>query len=313
MPMMKSLRQDLPIILLAGPTAVGKTALTVKLAEDIGTEIVNADSMQVYRHMHIGTAKPSVDERARVRHHLLDIVDPDEPFDSARYLEFARPVVDDLHNRGKIPIVTGGTGLYMKVLTRGICAGAPGDPQVKHELIREAGERGLHGLYAELQKVDPQLAGRLGPNDRQRIIRALEVYRLTGASLSYWQERHRFESVVYPSIKVFIFREREDLYGRINRRVHLMMEHGFLDEVRNLLSMGYDPGLKPMQSLGYKQLVQHIRGELSLEAAVRLIQRDTRHYAKRQMTWFRGDSDFFWFDAEKEDEIIKWIQQRLGQ
>jgi tRNA dimethylallyltransferase len=310
---MGTVRSAPPIILLAGPTAAGKTALSIKLAERVGTEIINADSMQVYRHMNIGTAKPGAEERVRVRHHLLDIVDPDEPFNAARYLEFARPVVDDLHNRGSVPIVVGGTGLYMKVLTRGICPGAPGDPLVQHNLMVEAEEKGLPRLYQELLQLDAKLAGKINPNDRQRIIRALEVYRLTGVSLSHWQERHRFQSVLYPSIKIFVFRQREDLYSRIDRRVHLMMDQGFLDEVRDLLSMGYHPGLKPMQSLGYKQLVQHLLGELSFDAAVHLIQRETRRYAKRQMTWFRGDPEFRWFDAAEEDQVIKWTQCRLGE
>lgn len=301
-------QSSLPIVLLAGATGVGKTASSLELATILGTEIVNADSMQIYRHMDIGTAKPISEERKLIRHHLLDIVDPDEPFDAARYLELARPVLDSLHGRGKVPLIVGGTGLYMKVLTQGICAGAPGDPQVREQLLREEKERGLAELHCELLRVDPVLGRRLHPNDRQRIVRALEVYRFTGRALSDWQARHKFRETLYRSVKIFIYRDRDELYERINRRVHLMMEQGFLDEVSRLLAMGYGPQLKPMQSLGYRQLVQHLLGAYSLDKAIYEIQKETRHYAKRQMTWFRGDPEFQWLHARDKMGILSAIE-----
>jgi tRNA dimethylallyltransferase len=295
------------IILLAGPTAVGKTALSLDIASRLGTEIVNADSMQVYRYMDIGTAKPSQEERSRVAHHLLDVVDPDEPFDGSRFLELARPVVERLHGEGKVPLVVGGTGLYMKILTRGICAGAPGDGRIKEQLFGEEREMGLAHLHGELSRVDPAAAGRIHANDRQRILRALEVFRLTGEPLSHWQEEHRFAETHYRAVKIFLYRDRDEIYEQIDRRVDRMMEEGFPEEVGRLLQMGYGADLRPMQSLGYKQLVQHIMGELSLEEAVTRIKRETRHYAKRQMTWFRGDREFQWMDARRGEEVIERI------
>lgn len=254
---------DLPVILLAGPTASGKTSLAIRLARSLATEIVNADSMQVYRYMDIGTAKPSVAERREVPHHVIDVADPDEPFDAARYLEIASPVVKALHERGKIPIVVGGTGLYMKVLTRGICSGPTSDPETKENLIRDESSKGLAYLHSELVRVDPEAASRIHPHDRQRIFRALEVFRLTGVPLSLHQEDHRFKQSIFPTIKLFIFRDREELYDRINRRVESMLEAGFKSEVQKLLAMGYGPELKPMQSLGYRQITEHILGGLS--------------------------------------------------
>lgn len=303
--------ETLPIILLAGPTGVGKTALSLELAERLSTDIVNADSMQVYRAMDIGTAKPTAEEKARVPHHLLDVVDPEEPFDAARYAEMAHPIINRIHRRGRIPLVVGGTGLYMKVLTRGICEGPTMEPAIRLQLQQEERERGLLALHSELEVVDPDLGESLHPNDRQRILRGLEVFRATGRRLSEWQAEHRFERSLYPTIKIFLFRSREALYERIDRRVLQMMDSGFLAEVAQLLARGYGPELKSMQSLGYKHLTQHLLGELPLEAAVDLMKRDTRRYAKRQTTWFRGDAEFRWMDAEDGRAIMSWVENRI--
>jgi tRNA dimethylallyltransferase len=304
-------RSDLPVVLVAGPTGVGKTAFAVELARKLGSEIVNADSMQVYRHMDIGTAKPTPEERSAVAHHLLDVVDPDEPFDAGDYLERARPVIRTLHEAGKVPLVVGGTGLYLKVLTRGICAGAPGDPQVRSRLIEEEQTLGLPALHERLLEVDPALGARLHPNDRQRILRALEVFHHSGKPLSHWQQQHRFEDAPYRTVKIFLNREREELYARIDARVETMMAQGFLDEVRKLLALGYGPELKPMQSLGYRQLARHLRGELSLDEALAEIRRDTRRYAKRQLTWFRADPEFRWFAAGDREELAARIAREV--
>ncbi len=276
---------------------MGKTALSLDLAARLDAEIVNADSMQVYRGMDIGTAKPTRAERSLVPHHLIDVADPDEPFDAARYAALARSAIEVLHGRGKAVLVVGGTGLYMKALEKGICPGAPAAPEVRDELLREALEHGLDALYRELLHVDPVLAGRIHPRDRQRIVRGLEVHRATGKPLSEWQDDHGFSQSLYRTVKIFLYRDRDELYGRIDRRVDAMMEQGFPDEVRRLLDMGYGPGLKSMQSLGYKQLVCAAQGLYALDAAVDEIKRKTRHYAKRQMTWFRADPEFLWVDA----------------
>ena len=267
--------------------------------------------MQVYRYMDIGTAKPTPEQRALVPHHLLDVADPDEPFDAARYAELTRPVIETLHGRGKIPLIVGGTGLYMKVLTMGICTGAPGDHGLHGQLLRELEEQGLARLHEELVRVDPEAGRRIHPHDRQRILRALEVYRLTGSPLSLRQAEHRFSQRIYRSIKIFLYLERNVLYERINRRVQQMIDRGLLEEVRRLLERGYGPELKPMQSLGYKQMAAYLRGAHSWDFAVSEMQRATRQYAKRQLTWFRGDPEFRWFHAESRNEILEWILERF--
>ncbi len=307
---MEPISSQLPIVLLAGPTAVGKTQLALRMAAHLDTEIINADSMQIYRRMNIGTAKPTMEERNLVPHHLLDVVDPHEPFDAAAYLALARPVIQTLHRRGKIPLVVGGTGLYMKVLTRGICPAPPTDLELRRQLKASEVQRGLGALHEELLQVDPSSGKRIHPHDRQRIHRALEVYRLTGIPLSRWQKGHLFQETICRSIKVFLFREREELYRRIDHRVCAMMEQGFVQEVRSLLEAGYGPELHSMKSLGYRQLVRHLRGEWELEKAVAEIQKETRRYAKRQFTWFRGDSQFQWFHADAEEEILAWVQSQ---
>ncbi|MCE5335097.1 MAG: tRNA (adenosine(37)-N6)-dimethylallyltransferase MiaA [Desulfobacteraceae bacterium] len=295
------------LILLAGPTASGKTALSLELARRLSAEIVNADSMQVYRFMDIGTAKPTPEERALIAHHLIDVADPDSDFDAARYLELARPAVEDLHRRGKVPLVVGGTGLYMKILTRGICPGPASDLAIRERLIVDEAERGLPQLYADLERIDPESALRIHPNDRQRILRALEFFLLTGVPLSLSQARHGFSDALFPAVKIFIHRDREELYGRIDRRVEAMLEAGFKSEVEHLLDLGFGPELKSMQSLGYRQMVGHIRGDLTLDRAVYLIKRDTRRYAKRQITWFKADPEFRFFHAGDVESIFSHI------
>jgi tRNA dimethylallyltransferase len=304
--------RNIPLVLLAGPTASGKTSLAIELATRISAEIVNADSMQVYRRMEIGTAKPSPEQRRLVPHHLLDVADPAEPFDAARYLHFARPIVEDIRKRGLVPLVVGGTGLYMRVLTGGICPGPPSDPELKEKLIADEKSRGLAQLYCDLLRIDPESAARIHPNDRQRILRAIEVFELTGVSLSVLQKRHGFKEKLFPSVKVFINREREVLFERINRRVDFMIESGLKDEVEMLLGMGYRAQLKSMQSLGYKQMSAHISGALSLDEASRLIKRESRHYAKRQITWFRGDHEFRPFDADDVEGIFNYVMQGIS-
>jgi tRNA dimethylallyltransferase len=301
------------VILLAGPTGVGKTECAIDLALGLGGEIINADSMQVYRHMDIGTAKPGAAQRARVPHHLLDVADPDEPFDAAQYLEQARTVIEALHGRGKMPLVVGGTGLYMKVLTRGICAAPPGDPAVKQQLLQELESSGPVPLHDELLKIDPESAQRIHSHDRQRIVRALEVFRVTGTPLSHWHAGHGFREPLYRTLKLFLFRPREELYRRIDARVEAMMAEGFPEEVRGLLAQGYSPRLKPMQALGYRQLVRHLHGACSLPEAIRDIQRDTRRYAKRQITWFRADPEFVWCSLADQKGMLDLVRDSISR
>ncbi|MGA2400380.1 MAG: tRNA (adenosine(37)-N6)-dimethylallyltransferase MiaA [Syntrophobacteraceae bacterium] len=298
-----------PVVLLAGPTASGKTSLSIELSTRLSAEIVNADSMQVYRHMEIGTAKPTLEQRRTVPHHLIDIVDPDEPFDAARYLHLARAAIEDIKKRGRVPLVVGGTGLYMRVLTRGLCPGPSSDPELKNKLVADEKSKGLGQLYCDLVRIDPESAARIHPNDRQRILRALEVFSLTGVALSALQRGHGFREQLFPAIKVFINRERGELYERINRRVDSMLEAGFKDEVERLLAMGYATQLKSMQSLGYRQMAAHLAGAVSFDEAAYQIKRETRRYAKRQITWFRGDHEFRSFDAGDTEGIYHYIRQ----
>ncbi|SFN06195.1 tRNA (adenosine(37)-N6)-dimethylallyltransferase MiaA [Thermodesulforhabdus norvegica] len=291
------------IIIFAGPTAVGKTALTLRLAREYGLEIVNADSMQVYRFMDIGTAKPSKMERLIVPHHLLDVVDPDEHFDAGIFRELADGVIREIWSRGGVPLVVGGTGLYLRVLTRGICKGIPGNPEVQKRLKMECEKVGIGVMYRRLQDVDPDTACRVHPNDRQRILRALEVFETTGLPISVFQKKHRFSESPYRALKIFLFRDRHELYGRIDRRVLDMIKNGLVDEVERLLEMGYGPDLKPMQAIGYRQMVEYLRGEKGLEEAVREIQKETRHYAKRQFTWFRKEPGYEWVHADDVDTL----------
>jgi tRNA dimethylallyltransferase len=306
-------RGEFPVVLLAGPTAAGKTSLAIELCARISAEIVNADSMQVYRRMEIGTAKPTLEQRRIVPHHLIDLVDPDEPFDAARYLHFAGPVIEDIRERGKLPLVVGGTGLYMKVLTLGLCPGPASDPEVKRRLIADEKSKGPGQLYSDLLRIDPESAVRIHPNDRQRIIRALDVFYQGGVPLSILQKGHGFKEELLPAIKVFINLEREALYERINRRVDRMIESGLKDEVEGLLAMGYTAELKSMQSLGYRQMAAHIAGAVSIHEAAYQIKRDTRRYAKRQITWFRGDKEFRSFDAGDIEGIYDYIRRAIEE
>jgi tRNA dimethylallyltransferase len=298
-----------PLVILAGPTASGKTSLAIELAARISAEIVNADSMQVYRRMEIGTAKPTPAERRIVPHHLIDVADPDEPFDAARYAKAAEEAIDEIQERGRVPLVVGGTGLYIRALTRGLCQGPPSDPEVKGRLVEAERSKGLGELYIELLKFDPESAARIHRNDRQRIIRALEVFHAGGVPLSVLQARHGFREVLRPAIKVFINRERNSLYERIDRRVDRMIESGLKGEVEGLLAMGYSSDLKSMQSIGYRQMCAFIAGQMSMQEAVGEMKRETRRYAKRQITWFRGDAEFRNFDADDIEGIYGYIRE----
>jgi tRNA dimethylallyltransferase len=282
------------MVILLGPTGVGKSKLAVELAEELGGEIVSADSMQVYRHMDIGTAKPTLDEQKRVRHHLIDLVTPDQPFHAGLYRAMARKTVDQLHKNG-IPIwVVGGTGLYIKALTQGLFSHPKIDPKVRKKLKQEAEGKGEDFLYQRLKRVDPKTASRLHPHDLFRTIRALEVFDSTGVPISFFREQHRFGERPYLTLKIGLEIEREDLYRRIEERVDQMIEQGFLQEVTELMEMGYGPELKPMQNLGYKQMVQFLLKKIGWTEAVRQIKRDTRHYAKRQWVWFKSDPEVCW-------------------
>lgn len=296
------------IIIIQGPTASGKSELAVRLAESFSGEIINADSMQVYRGMDIGTAKPPREMLARVPHHLLGIIDPDMQFSAADFRREAENAIRDIIDRGKKVFVVGGTGLYIKALTKGLIDSPGGNDKLREELKEVARIHGNLDLYERLASVDPATAEKLHPNDLVRIIRALEVHEMTGRSMSEFRNLHRFENNSnYHCLKLGIAVDRTELYRRIDDRVDWMMEHGLVEEVEGLLAKGYSPCLKAMRSLGYSQICSFLAGEIPLEEAVNLIKRDTRRYSKRQMTWFRKDDEIKWFDYPSNIAIISNI------
>jgi tRNA dimethylallyltransferase len=297
------------VVILLGPTGVGKSRLAIEWAEELGGEILNADSMQVYRYMDIGTAKPTPDDQKRVRHHLIDLVTPDQPFHAALFRTLGRKTIDQLYLEKKNIWVVGGTGLYIKTLTQGLFVSPTIDPHVREILKREAKEKGTEDLYERLKKVDAQTAFHLHPNDLFRIIRALEVFDSTGFPISFYQEQHRFGEKPYVTLKIGLEMDREMLYRRIEKRIDQMVERGLLQEVEGLMGMGYGPELKPMQSLGYKHMVQFLLKEIEWGEAIRKMKTDTRHYAKRQLTWFKADPEIHWGnDSRDRQEIFLQIK-----
>lgn len=294
------------ILVICGPTASGKSELAMRLARALDAEIVNADSMQIYRGMDIGTAKPSLDQQAEIRHHLIDVIAPDQPFSAADFSVAADGAIRDILSRGKRVIVAGGTGLYIRALLKGLVDSPGGKGELRQVLQDEANRIGNNAMLERLREVDPELAAAMHPNNLVRIIRALEVYQLTGIPLSRYQKEHAFAACRYDALQIGVSVDRGLLYERIEERVGLMLAAGLLDEVSGLLAGGFGHDLKPMRSIGYKEAVAHLCGRLSAEEAASLIKRDTRHYAKRQMTWFKADPDILWFEyPEKFGNILE--------
>ncbi len=292
----KRVRQsDSPVIVITGPTASGKTAIAVKLAKELDGEIVGADSMQIYKDMNIGTATPDSCELEGVTHHMLNIVTPDTSYDVAEFCRDADICIADILNRGKRVIVAGGTGMYIRVLLKGIHEAPPPDLKIRGNLTKRADHEGWPALHRELVLVDKAAALRIHPNDGVRIVRALEVYLQTGKTMSQWQEEHGFLESRYNYLMLGAGCERAVLNDRINKRVDFMIEAGFVDEVKYLLKAGYDSSIKPMQALGYKRVVQFLNRELTFDEMVENIKTDTRRFAKRQRTWFKKEP-VEWFD-----------------
>ena len=298
-----------PILVIVGPTAVGKTDIAIAVAKEVDGEIISADSMQIYKGLDIGTAKPTVDERQGIPHHMIDVITPDQEFSVADYQANVEEILKELNRQNKTPILTGGTGLYIRAVLEGFVFYPKGrDESLRLKLQKIAESEGNIALHRQLGKVDPDTAKRLHPNDQRRVIRALEVYHSTGQPLSRHLEVQEQQPPRFPSTKFGLLRHRQRLYERINSRVDLMMEKGLLDEVRRLLDHGLDNSATAMQALGYKEVVGHLQGEYGLEEAIRLIKRDTRRYAKRQLTWFRRDRNIMWLDLDhlsKEDAVQK--------
>jgi len=285
-----------PIVVIVGPTASGKSSLALALAQRTAGEIVCADSMQVYRGLDIGTGKPSAEERRQVPHHLVDLVAPDEPFTAADYARLARRVLAEIRRRGRVPIVVGGTGLYVRALFRGLFEGPGENPSIRASLRKEAETSGSTALHRRLADLDPAAAARIHPNDLFRIVRALEIVTLTGRPISGLRDagRHHPRPILGPVLRFGLDRHRDELYRRIEERVDRMMEQGLLEEVRDLLARGYVPTLKPLRALGYRHMIGYLKGEMPLHRAIATLKRDTRRYAKRQLTWFRRERDLEW-------------------
>jgi len=295
----KAVADAIRVAFIVGPTGVGKSAAAMALAGRLDAEIVNADSRQVYRGMNIGTAKPGPEDRRRVPHHLLDIRAIGEPLDVAEFLKLARAAIAEVASRGRNVIVVGGSGFYLRVLRGGIFAGPAAAPEVRRELEALAAQHGVEYLHARLAEVDAPAAERIGHRDLYRIVRALEVFRLTGQPISVHQQSHRFAAREYETLTVGLAMERQRLYESINRRFDAMVERGLLDEVRALLEAGCDPGEPPLRTVGYRQMAAAVRGKTTLGEAIEFAKRDTRRLAKRQLTWFRADSEIVWVDAER--------------
>jgi len=301
------------IIIICGPTGIGKTTVAIDLAQHLGGQIIGADSMQVYKYMDIGTAKPTAEEQARVAHHMVDIVEPDESFDAAQYAERARTKIIELDQQHITPFVVGGTGLYIKALLYGLFDEKVSDPEVRDRLKAEADARGIQCLYERLSRLDPDTANRLHPNDTYRILRALEIVEATGQAISKHHKKHGFLDQPFESLKIGLNLDRTLLYERINRRVDAMISAGFLDEVKDLLARGYSANLKPMQSIGYRHMVDYIEGRLSWAECVRTMKRDHRRYAKRQLTWFGADSEIIWKAPGQVEELKLSVENFMSE
>ena len=299
-----------PLIAVLGPTATGKTALGMGLAKELDGEIINADALQVYRRLEIGTDKPSLELRRAVPHHLVDILDPEEPYSAGEFARRARPLIDDVRQRDRSPILVGGSGLYLRALLEGLSPIPRSDPQVRAALDRRCSQEGLPALYGELQAVDPETARRLASGDRQRILRALEVAQSSGRKLSSWIRDRPLGGKRLDAFKLGLTLPRSILYDRISARVTDMLERGWIDEVKTLLQSGVDPEVPAFQAIGYRQIVRHVRGDWSLRAAKEDTIRATRRYAKRQTTWFRKESGVRWISAsDPESGMRAWLRQ----
>lgn len=286
-----------PVIVILGPTATGKSALAIELAERLGGEIVNADSLQVYRGLDVGTAKPTPEERARVPHHLVDVLEPTERYSAGEFARRARAAIAQIRSRGHRPIVVGGSGLYLRALLEGISPVPPGDPAVRRRLRERLDHEGLDALYTELQARDPATADRLPPGDTQRILRALEVVEVSGTPLSEWIARHPYGEERLAAVRVGLTLPRRLLYDAIARRVACMLERGWVEEVARLMARGLGTAAPAFQAIGYREIARHLAGEWTLDRAVEETVRATRRYAKRQLTWFRRERDIIWLDA----------------
>ena len=290
------------VIIIVGPTCSGKTNLSLLLADRLNTEIISADSRQFYKYLDIGTAKPTADQLAEVKHHFINILNPDENYNVSRFENDALSIIKNLLTNSLIPIVVGGSGLYVKALIDGIFDSAGIDEEYRNLLLSKRKDFGNEFLYSELKKVDPESASKMLPQNWKRIIRALEVYHLTGKPISFHYSEHK-RNFDFQFKQYGLRWDRSTLYKNIENRVDEMLENGLIEETKSILEKGYDKNLNSLNTVGYKEILSYLENEIDLETAVRLIKRNTRRYAKRQLTWFRADDRIVWFDIESQKDL----------
>ncbi len=304
------------VVFIVGPTASGKSEIGLELANLLKTDIISADSQQVYRQLNIGTAKPTQKQQHRVKHHLIDVVDPDQPFSVGKFKKLGEAVIEGLLQKQKIPLVVGGTGLYLRVLTRGLWDGPAADWALRKKLQTKEKQGGEGTLHEYLSRVDPESAKRIHKKDLVKIIRALEVYTLSGKTLTHFQRNHRFSEKRYKVLLWGLNWSREALYRRIERRVDEMLDQGLVDEVQGLLRRNFDAELPSMRALGYRQVVPYIEGKITYQEMVRVLKRDTKRFAKRQLTWFRKEPGIHWIDLDPNtnpEKIARNLYNKICQ
>ncbi len=307
------MKQPVRILAVVGPTAAGKTEIGITLAKETNGEVISVDSMQIYRGMDIGTAKPSPEMLSAVPHHLINILNPDQVYNAGMFAEDADRVIGELHRSGKTPVLVGGTGLYFRALINGIIDVPEISEEIRSRVRSLVSEQGVLECYRQLNELDPKSAELLHPNDVSRVSRALEVFWETGSSIKDFQEDHKFRQQRYDVYYVGVHWPREILYERINNRVHIMVEQGLIAETKDLLEMGYDENLPSMNSIGYKQSVAFLKGDISEEEMIADIQQKSRHYAKKQLTWYKKDTNVHWLkDNHLYNEDLKQIKQFLN-
>ena len=301
-----------PVLVLIGPTAIGKTELSLRLSETFGCEIISVDSMQVYRYMDIGTAKIPMTERRAIPHHLIDIVNPDEQYDAVQFASDCMRAIKSIHDRSAIPLLTGGTGLYLRSLKEGFFSDAPADPDIRGKLLKRLEREHVNVLHDELLLCDRESALKIHPNDISRIVRALEVFLSTGMPLSVHQKKQPPPAILFRKmLTIGLTCERADLYERINLRSANMLEEGLEGEVKNLFDMGYTSELKSMQSIGYRHMLEYLASTWSRDELIQNLARDTRRYAKRQYTWFNQDKSTIWFNRDDVKKVICFTESWL--
>ncbi len=306
-----------PLIVIVGPTAVGKTKLSIKLAHRIDGEIISADSMQIYKYMDIGSAKPSTKEQDGIKHYLIDEIYPTQSFSVALFNKLAREYINTIVSKGKLPIIVGGTGLYVNSLTHTMnFTPIISNDKFRKRMRERASQEGVMSLHNELKHIDPLAADKIHHNDLKRIIRALEVYHFTGKPITYYQQLSKHSKVPYNLVQIGLTMDRQMLYDRINKRVDIMMEQGLLEEVKYLKSIGCNRDNQSMQGLGYKELLSYLDNKWTLTEAVDAIKRNTRRYAKRQLTWFKKDKRIFWIDITnitKDEDIVNLMIRHINK